>query len=29
MDTPLLQAIFQVVLGGILVYPTGILIGNL
>ena len=29
MDTPLLQAIFQVVLGGILVFLTGILIGNL
>ena len=29
MDTPLLQAIFQVVLGGILVFLTGILIGTL
>jgi hypothetical protein len=29
MDTPLLQAIFQVVLGGILVFLTGIVIGNL
>jgi hypothetical protein len=29
MDTPLLQAIFQVVLGGILVFLTGILIGNI
>ena len=29
MDTPLLQAVFQVVLGGILVFLTGILIGNL
>jgi hypothetical protein len=29
MDTPLLQAVFQVVLGGILVFITGILIGNL
>jgi hypothetical protein len=29
MDTPLLQAIFQVVLGGILVFLTGVLIGNL
>jgi hypothetical protein len=28
MDTPLLQAIFQVVLGGILVFLTGIVIGN-
>lgn len=28
MDTPLLQAIFQVVLGGILVFLAGILIGN-
>jgi VIT1/CCC1 family predicted Fe2+/Mn2+ transporter len=28
MDTPLLQAIFQVVLGGILVFLTGILIGS-
>ncbi len=29
MDTPLLQAIFQVVLGGILVFLTGLVIGNL
>jgi hypothetical protein len=29
VDTPLLQAIFQVVLGGILVFLTGILVGNL
>jgi erythrin-vacuolar iron transport family protein len=29
MDTPLLGAIFQVVLGGILVFLTGILIGSL
>jgi VIT1/CCC1 family predicted Fe2+/Mn2+ transporter len=29
MDTPLLQAIFQVVLGGVLVFIAGILIGNL
>jgi hypothetical protein len=29
MDTPLLQAIFQVVLGGVLVFLTGILIGAL
>jgi VIT1/CCC1 family predicted Fe2+/Mn2+ transporter len=29
MDTPLLQAIFQVVLGGILVFLTGIVIGSL
>jgi hypothetical protein len=29
MDTPLLQAIFQVVLGGVLVFVAGILIGNL
>jgi hypothetical protein len=28
MDTPLLQAIFQVVLGGILVFLTGILISS-
>jgi rubrerythrin len=28
MDTPLLSAIFQVVLGGILVFVTGILIGS-
>jgi intracellular septation protein A len=28
MDTPLLSAIFQVVLGGILVFITGILIGS-
>lgn len=29
MDTPLLQAIFQVVLGGVLVFIAGILIGTL
>jgi len=29
MDTPLLEAIFQVVLGGFLVFLVGILIGNL
>jgi rubrerythrin len=29
MDTPLLQAIFQVVLGGVLVFIAGIVIGNL
>jgi rubrerythrin len=29
MDTPLLQAVFQVVLGGVLVFIAGILIGNL
>jgi hypothetical protein len=29
MDTPLLQAIFQVVLGGVLVFIAGILIGSL
>jgi len=29
MDTPLLRAIFQVVLGGVAVFLTGILIGNL
>jgi hypothetical protein len=29
MDTPLLQAILQVVLGGVLVFIAGILIGNL
>jgi erythrin-vacuolar iron transport family protein len=29
MDTPLLRAIFQVVLGGVLVFLTGILIGSL
>ena len=28
MDTPLLQAIFQIVLGGVIVLLTGILIGN-
>ncbi|MGH6676241.1 MAG: iron exporter MbfA, partial [Xanthobacteraceae bacterium] len=28
MDTPLLQAIFQIVLGGIIVLTAGILIGN-
>ena len=28
MDTPLLAAIFQVVLGGVLVFLTGILIGS-
>jgi hypothetical protein len=28
MDTPLLAAIFQVVIGGILVFLTGILIGS-
>jgi rubrerythrin len=28
MDTPLLSAIFQVVLGGVLVFATGILIGS-
>jgi hypothetical protein len=28
MDTPLLSAIFQVVLGGVLVFVTGILIGS-
>ena len=28
MDTPLLSAIFQVVLGGVLVFITGILIGS-
>ena len=28
MDTPLLSAIFQVVLGGVLVFLTGILIGS-
>lgn len=28
MDTPLLQAIFQIVLGGVIVLATGILIGN-
>ena len=27
MDTPLLSAIFQVVVGGVLVFLTGILIG--
>jgi hypothetical protein len=28
MDTPLLQAIFQIVLGGVIVLIAGILIGN-
>jgi hypothetical protein len=28
MDTPLLSAIFQVVVGGVLVFLTGILIGS-
>ena len=28
MDTPLTSAIFQVVIGGVLVFLTGILIGN-
>jgi hypothetical protein len=28
MDTPLLQAIFQIVLGGVIVLAAGILIGN-
>jgi hypothetical protein len=28
MDTPLLSAIFQVVLGGVLVFLAGILIGS-
>ena len=28
MDTPLLSATFQVVLGGVLVFLTGILIGS-
>jgi hypothetical protein len=28
MDTPLLAAIFQVVLGGVLVFLAGILIGS-
>jgi hypothetical protein len=28
MDTPLLSATFQVVLGGVLVFVTGILIGS-
>ena len=28
MDTPFLQAAFQVVVGGVLVFATGILIGN-
>ncbi|MGB6656785.1 MAG: rubrerythrin, partial [Methylovirgula sp.] len=28
MDTPLLQAIFQIVLGGLIVLTAGILIGN-
>jgi len=29
MDTPLLRAIFQVVLGGFAVFLTGVLIGSL
>jgi uncharacterized membrane protein len=28
MDTPFLSAVFQVVLGGVLVFATGILIGS-
>jgi hypothetical protein len=28
MDTPFLQAAFQVVVGGVLVFVTGILIGK-
>jgi len=28
MDTPFLQAAFQVVVGGVLVFVTGILIGS-
>lgn len=28
METPILSAAFQVVLGGVLVFATGILIGN-
>ena len=28
MDTPFLQAVFQVVVGGVLVFAVGILIGN-
>jgi lipid-A-disaccharide synthase-like uncharacterized protein len=28
MDTPLLQAIFQIVLGGVIVLAAGIIIGN-
>jgi hypothetical protein len=28
MDTPILSAAFQVVLGGVLVFATGILIGS-
>jgi hypothetical protein len=28
MDTPMLSALFQVVLGGLLVFGTGILIGS-
>jgi hypothetical protein len=28
MDTPILSATFQVVLGGVLVFMTGILIGS-
>jgi hypothetical protein len=29
MDTPLLQALFQAVIGGILVFLTGILLGSI
>jgi hypothetical protein len=29
MDTPLLKALFQVVIGGILVFLTGILLGSM
>jgi hypothetical protein len=28
MDTPFLQAAFQVVVGGVLVFAAGIIIGN-
>jgi len=28
MDTPLMSAVFQVVVGGVLVFLTGILIGS-
>jgi hypothetical protein len=28
MDTPFLRAAFQVIVGGLLVFATGILIGN-
>jgi hypothetical protein len=28
MDTPFVSAVFQVVLGGVLVFATGILIGS-